>query len=268
MLGKDVSNMAGDVWAVWTSPLNGKPRDWLLAAGGIGVAAAISPIDDDIDRWAVRHQNDNIFDAISPFREGGDAFSGRTVTPLAVGALVISLVTKSQNMQDGVFGCMASYLASYGIRHYVSYPLIARVRPDSSRGVPLPAARQGDQYEFSFPGKSEWGQHSIPGGHVANTMTCASFLTKRFEMGVFEPLPWLIVGSVATARVVDRRHWASDQVIGMLLGYAVGKEVAIRSLRRRDARAAEARVGASGRASETFLEPAPGGVRFGWRSDF
>lgn len=243
-IGRHFANIGGDVWAVWISPFRSQPRDWLLFAAGVGAAAAVTPLDDNVDRWAVKHANDGVFNVLSPFREGGDAFSGRTVGPLAAGVLAISLVTGNQNMQDGVFGCIAAYAANYGIRHYVSYPLVARTRPDTRGDVPAPPAREGDQYRFTVPGSTKWEEHSIPGGHVANITTCASFLTRRFEMGVFEPLPWLFVGGVGVSRILDRRHWVSDQMIGGLLGYAVGKEVALRSLRRRQ-RAAEEAGGAS-----------------------
>jgi hypothetical protein len=38
---------------------------------------------------------------------------------------------------------------------------------------------------------------------------------------------------VGVGRLVDRRHWTSDTVLGALFGYAVGKEIALRSLERR-----------------------------------
>ena len=60
----------------------------------MAVAAAFMPVDDNIDRWAVKHGDDNAFDFISPFRSGGVAFSGKTITPVAVGVLVLSLATK------------------------------------------------------------------------------------------------------------------------------------------------------------------------------
>jgi len=263
MIERNVRNSVGDIWGVWVSPVHAKPRDWLLTVGAFGLAAAVSPLDDEVDRWAVRHRDDNGLDFLSPFREGGDAFSGKTVTPIAAGVLVLSFVTKNEKMQDGVFGCLSSYLASYGVRHFVAYPLVSRVRPDSSRSNPGPPAKQGDQYEIDVPGGKDWGKRSFPGGHVANITTCASFLSKRFEMGVFEVVPWAIVGSVGVSRVLDRRHWLSDQTIGLLFGYAVGKEVAIRSLRRRGGSSSS-----SSDASGVFLEPAQEGVRMGWRREF
>jgi hypothetical protein len=265
MVVNDVKHAAADLWSVWTSPLRGHGRDWLIAGGVVAASAAISPLDDNVDRWAIRHANDNVYDAVNPFREGGDAFSGRTITPLAVGTLLVSVVTKSQPMQDGVFGCLSAYIANYGVRHAVMNPLVGRTRPDSSRDTPSPAARPGDQYEFDFPSDGSWGQRSFPGGHAANVTSCGSFLANRFDMGVFEVIPYAAIGSVTLARMLDRRHWLSDQVIGVATGWAIGKAVADRQLKRR--RGAE-----SGRTesaeSNLLIDSGPNGMKVGFKSSF
>src|SRR5262249_4584855 len=148
---------------------------------------------------------------------------------------VIGLATNSTPIRDGVWGCVSAYVATTIARNYVIYELVGRVRPDSVRNPPpgfVPVgASQGDQYKFSFPGDG-WGKHSLPGGHVANVASCASFLGNRFEMGYFEPIPYAIAVGVGFGRMLDRRHWTSDTFLGFMLGYAAGKEVAMRSLRR------------------------------------
>ena len=40
---RDVTNSVGDAWAILTSPLHGRPSDWLLAGAAFGVSAAVSP---------------------------------------------------------------------------------------------------------------------------------------------------------------------------------------------------------------------------------
>jgi hypothetical protein len=77
-LENTVKSSAGDAWDVWTSPLRGTAKDWLGAAGAIGASAAVSPLDDDVDRWAVNHTNDRAFDFLKPVRPGGWAFFGRS----------------------------------------------------------------------------------------------------------------------------------------------------------------------------------------------
>ncbi|HEU4786805.1 MAG TPA: hypothetical protein VFS57_05340, partial [Gemmatimonadaceae bacterium] len=67
------------------------------------------------------------------------------------------------------------------------------------------------------------------------------------------------------ARTLDRRHWLSDQAIGGIFGYAVGREIAVRALRR-------SRHDAVAEHDESrtslFVAPAPGGVSLGLKSSF
>jgi len=258
---------AGDAWAVWTAPLHGGGRDWLTAVGVVGVAAAVSPFDDNIDRWAVGQRDDGTWHFLRPFREGGDAFSGRTVAPFAIGALGVALITKSDGMLEGISGCATSYGAATAVRDFVVYPLVSRTRPDSGRGVQPAPATQGDQYHFTVPGTGDWGRHALPGGHVSNITSCVGFFVSRYKLGPFAVAPWAAVGAVAMARTLDRRHWASDQVVGAFLGYAVGREVALRSLRRTE-NASARRSGEHDEDGSFYFAPGVDGARVGWRRAF
>jgi membrane-associated phospholipid phosphatase len=266
-LGNHLRYAAGDIWGVWTSPLRGSQKDWLIALGVVAGSAALSPLDDNVDRWLVRNEDLALWDPLTEVREGGIAFSGKTITPVALGALAIALATNNQRVQEGLFGCLAAYASTSIARNFVFYPLVARTRPDSSRGEPdSPPAKQGDQYEFDFPGSSEWGRHSFPAGHVANIAACASFLGNRFSMGIVEPVVYVVAGGVGVGRMVDRRHWLSDTVLGILFGYAAGKEVALRSSRR-EQRGSTPQV--TGQASSGFsLSPSSRGVTLSWRKTF
>lgn len=266
----NLKNSAGDAWDVWTSPLRGTGRDWIEAAGVVGGAAAVSPFDDNVDRWAFDHQDDNFFNFLDPLRSGGVAFSGKTITPVAVGALAASVVVNNQRLQEGIFGCATSYAASSIVRTFVVYPLVSRRRPVPDRDVPTPPASQGDQYHFGVPGSGDWGEHSLPGGHLGNITACVTYLNTRYHMGrVVEPVLWATVAGVSVARVLDRAHWTSDQVLGAFFGYAVGREVALRSSRREQKRAHEGRAEVEAPSSSSFfVSPGLTGTRLGWQRTF
>lgn len=268
-LENNVKSSVGDAWDVWTSPLRGRQKDWLGAAGAVGVSAAVSPLDDNVDRWAVTHRDDAAFNFLAPVRPGGWAFSGKTVTPVAIGALALAVATNNQRLEGGLFGCATSYGASSVIRTFAVYPLVARDRPDPDRSNG-PAAAQGDQYHFDFPGSGNWGEHSLPGGHLANITACITFLTSRYHLGKFvEPVLWMTVAGVGVARTLDRAHWLSDETLGFFLGYAVGKEVALRSSRRNAKRTASSDADHRGdRESSLFVAPGFNGTRIGWQIDF
>jgi len=263
-----VRSSVGDAWDVWTSPFRANARDWLGAAGVLGIAAAVSPADAAVDQWAVHDRDDGIFQIVKPFREGGAAFSGKTITPVAIGVLAVAVVARNEPTLEGIFGCATSYAASSAVRTFVAYPLVARTRPDSSRTFDAPPARQGDQYHFAFPGTSDWGRHSFPGGHIANVAACAGFLTSRYHMGALAAVPWALVGAVGLSRTLDRRHWLSDEVVGAIFGYAVGKEVAVRSLRRKQKSSSSSNAREDDGADALFVSPTFDGARFGWRRSF
>src|SRR4051812_1788474 len=71
MLETDLRNFGGDVWSVWTSPFRASSRDWLSAGMAIGASAAVSPFDDDVDRWMVTNADNSAWGAIKELREGG-----------------------------------------------------------------------------------------------------------------------------------------------------------------------------------------------------
>ena len=272
MFVDDVTNAARDFGAIWISPFRGSGKDYLIVGGVLAASAALSPLDDDVDRWAVRNRDRGVLDAIRPFRRGGDLYSINKATPYVGGLYVVGLLTKSRGIRDGIFGCAAAYGANTTIRHQVVYRLIGRNRPDTIRNHPegyVPAgATQGDQYEFNFPAKG-YGDHSFPGGHVATMATCATFLSHRFEMGVVEPALAVLVTAMGVGRIADQGHWLSDQVVGVAFGYAVGREVARRQKRRLEReREGPPFTETAIRGTGPYIGADENGTRIGWQYDF
>lgn len=267
MVASDVVYAAGDIVGTWLAPFHAAARDWLGAAGVVAASAAVSPLDDDIDRWFLTRQNDNVWSVLKEFREGGVAFAGKTIVPPVAVLYVVGVATKSTGIRDGVWGCVASYASESVVRSQVMYRLVGRLRPDSFRtthiGVP---SREGDQYKFYFPGGHAWGKHSLPAGHVANVAACASFLSHRFDNWWVTVPAYAVAAGVGIGREVDRRHWTSDTVLGALFGYAVGKEVARRQLDRRQ-REGSGRSGSDDGGS-FFFAPDANGLVVGWRASF
>ena len=62
---------------------------------------------------------------------------------------------------------------------------------------------------------------SFPSGHAAVTFATASVLERHFGYRGAWPT-WLIAGYVATSRLIDNRHFASDVLFGAALGVASG----------------------------------------------
>ena len=269
MVWTDVRDAGSDMVGVWVSPFHAPTKSWIQAAGALAGSAVMSIFDDDVDRWMVRNQNWHGWSVIKEFREGGSAFSGKTVTPVVGALYVVGVITKNTGIRDGVWGCLASYGSESIARTQIFYRFTNRERPDSDHKhvlPPPPPAEQGDQYHFKF-GDGGWGMHSFPAGHVANVAACASFLSNRFKLGYVEPAVWAVVGAVGVGRMVDRRHWTSDTMIGTLFGYAVGKEVAKRSLDRKSKEASPPTL-TNEKDRGFYLSPGTSGVTLGWHATF
>ena len=265
MVGYDVLHAGGDIVGTWAAPFHSTARDWLGAGAVLALSAAVSPLDDDVDRWFLDHQKDAVFSSLKEFREGGRAFAGSTITPAALGVYIIGVATKNRGIRDGVWGCVASYASESVVRTQVMYRLVGRLRPDSLRDDHVQIrSEQGDQYKFYFPGSNAWGKHSVPAGHVANVAACASFLSHRFGNPYVTIPAYAITAGVGVGRLVDRRHWTSDTVLGALFGYAVGKEVAQRSRERlhRDSGSGDNGGG------ELLLGSSDGSMLIGWHLTF
>lgn len=266
MVAYDVLHAGGDIVGTWVAPFHSTARDWLGAGAVLALSAAVSPLDDDVDRWFMDHQRDAVFSSLKEFREGGRAFAGSTITPAALGVYVVGVATKNRGIRDGVWGCVASYASESVVRSQVMYRLVGRLRPDSIRGDHVQTrSEQGDQYKFYFPGSNAWGKHSAPAGHVANVTACASFLSHRFSSPYVTIPAYAVAAGVGVGRLVDRRHWTSDTVLGALLGYAVGKEVAQRS---RERLSRDGGSGDDGGAGELLLGSQDGNVLIGWHYTF
>lgn len=229
-VGTDIKHVGEDVLWVWTSPVRGDQRGWIAAAlTGVGFAALL-PFDERIDHWVVQDSARSLFRALKPVRKGGSLYGGSFLGPIAGAAYVAGIAFNKPDVRDAIAGCGSAWLAnSYG-RKYTTYRLAGRARPSAERGNDV---WLGPGYRGAVPEDSIWHYRSFPGGHVANVVSCASFFNHRFEWGYVEPALYAFATAVGLGRFPDRAHWASDQLVGAVFGFAIGKAVADRQLARK-----------------------------------
>lgn len=249
MLADDFKNAGKDMVAIWGSPFDATGRDWLLTAGAFGAFGVSMLADKSMSDWAIRNDSAAFFRAIKPLRRGGKLFSGQYVVPPVAAIYVIGLATKNQDLRDFVMGCMASWGAQSAVRKTM-YVLVGRARPDT-----MP----DDPQHWKLLAGDNWMMHSFPAGHFANAMACATYWNKRFHLGAAGPAVYALAAAVGVGRMADRAHWTSDTMLGGILGYAVGNEVARRS---------RARLAKSTAAPAFNVAPEPGGVSLNFRWSF
>jgi membrane-associated phospholipid phosphatase len=236
-VGDDIKHFGEDVLWVWTSPVRGDQRGWLVA-GATGLAfLALLPLDEPVDDWVVKDTTRGFFKLLKPVRKGGDLYGGSFLGPVAGAAYLAGIAFDKPDVRDAIAGCGASWFAnSYG-RKNTLYRLAGRARPSANRGN---GTWLGPNYRDKVPNGPEpeepdstWHYRSFPGGHVSNVVACASFFGNRYEWGLVEPALYTFALAVGLGRFPDRAHWLSDQVVGAVFGYAVGKAVADQQLKRK-----------------------------------
>jgi membrane-associated phospholipid phosphatase len=277
----------GDILAVWSSPFRGDGRDYLTAAmlaGGVGVVVLF---DDNLGAWIRAHPKAGVLDVLKPFRENGklklvDLGAGQSLVNTGAVLYAVGLLSGNANLRDAGIGCVAAEKSNGILRNYL-YRGVSRERPlyrvPRTDDMTPAVYRLGDPYRIEFPGRSTWYDNSFFGGHGANIMACVSFMNHRFDLGLVEPVLWTLAAGVNLGRSADQRHWPSDVAIGAIVGFAMGKYVAERSLaraRKRDTGKAEGPDGALNREGDAaaswldgvYVDARGGALLLGWRTTF
>lgn len=220
----DIRHFGGDIWGVWTGPAHTNARDILPTVAAAGIVTLVGTKDSVVYQWLNTHPNTLVMRALRPLREGWRAplyelGSGQYILPMAGVLYTAGRLTKDADLRDAGLGCAAGHISSAGLRDVI-YALVSRARP---RITPEP-------YHISLPGTKNWDLHSFLSGHIANSMSCASFLGHRFNLGIAEPLPYIYSSAIGLGRMADGRHWFSDTMAGALMGFAIGRTVANRQM--------------------------------------
>jgi hypothetical protein len=257
----DVRWAGEDAFFTVTGPVRGDAGDWKTVGWLALSTAGALLLDDEVDRWIVDDRS-FLLDMMEPFTEDADVklvdLGSGTLLVKASGVFYLAgLVFDSQDLRDAGMGCAVAEKVQSAIRHGV-YNAVSRERP---------ATAEGDPFLWDVPG-GDWEQHSFFGGHGANIVTCAAFWTRRFDLSYAEPVIMGIALGVNFGRVIDRRHWLSDAIVGGAFGWAMGKGMADRQLARRRERSAEPGEPERDLLSGLYVDRIGDAYVLGWRASF
>jgi membrane-associated phospholipid phosphatase len=74
-----------------------------------------------------------------------------------------------------------------------------------------------------------WRHHamntSFPAGHAMFTWTMATVVAHEYPKPWVKVLAYGAISAVSVSRMLARDHWASDMLVGSVLGFSIGRHI-------------------------------------------
>ena len=214
--------------------------DWILAGSLFTASLVLMPLDDDVREITVDMRggtSNAISDILRPL--------GRTVELAAVSAATYAVGRAASNERVADFGLHA--FVSLALSNFLTGSLkvvSGRSRPLVLQADSTWARRSHRDWDFFGGWDSHGNRTSYASGHASNAFALATVFAE--ELG--GAAPWIaypVAAGVAWSRVNDEAHWASDVVMGAVVGIVSGQLVVRHGHRR------------GGWLERTFLEASP-----------
>jgi membrane-associated phospholipid phosphatase len=197
-------------------PANAAVIRWYHAAVVVGGIAALTAIDEPVQRYTQRHRSTALEDVADVFRHGGEPlFYGG----IGAGILATGFVAGDKGIQRAGRRVLAS-VAAAGVVLESMKLLIGRSRPNEGAGA------------FSFHPFSSLkdsagvaARGAMPSGHALAAFAVVTSLADDIHSTPVHVLLYTAAGGTAFSRVYENRHWTSDVAMGTVLGITIGKVV-------------------------------------------
>ena len=190
---------------LWNASKDFQKEDWIKLGVITGITGMLFFIDDDIQQFALKHQNstnDRIFNL--------DKIYGNKYTiAMTVGIYGLGFIFDEPEIRRMGLNSFESFLYSALLMSTLKM-VFGRHRPDV-----------GDGQWFFEPGQIEDPYQSLPSGHTTVSMAVSTALAKSID-NVLWKIFWYSGGAlVAMSRIYHDRHWVSDVFLGGAIGYYV-----------------------------------------------
>jgi membrane-associated phospholipid phosphatase len=166
----------------------------LWAGAGGGLALAVHPFDDDVNRAMVDSSAAKDF-----FKPGAVLGELYTLLPTAAAVYAVGRIKDQPKVSHLGMDLIEALVMSETLTAALKYTTM-RERPDGS------------------------GMNSFPSGHAADTFAFATALERHLNWRYSVPA-YLFASYVAMSRLPANRHWPSDVVFGSAVGIIAGRTV-------------------------------------------
>jgi membrane-associated phospholipid phosphatase len=221
--------MASDVKQQFTSPFHARPRDWgrtamVVAAMG-GVMLLDKPISNNVVDW--RKTNSTLVNTSSFVTKFGGPYE--VVTLAALGTYGFAF--KNEKIKTTTFLATQAYITSAIIFEAAKF-LSGRQRPyyyspeiNSNKSL-----WHGPFYQFKKDANGNkpdsYSYTSFPSGHTTLAFAAATVYAMEYsDRPAIKILSYSAATIVGLSRITENKHWASDVLIGGVLGHLIGRQV-------------------------------------------
>lgn len=207
-----------------TAPLQLKKKDWIKVAGFAlltgGVALANEPIND----FAIKLRNEN--KTLADISHYVTDFGGAYEVYAIAGLYAYGLIFKTQKEKTTTALATQAYITA-GVSSTIIKLLTGEQRPyytdpNSLKKGPI---FHGPFYPFTKGGDAQ-AYSSFPSGHTTAAFAAATVYALEYKD---KPLiPIMSYGAatlIGLSRITENKHWATDVLVGAMLGYLSGKQV-------------------------------------------
>jgi membrane-associated phospholipid phosphatase len=180
---------------------------WYEAAAALGGVAALSAIDEPLQRYVQRHRSRTSDDVAKVFRHMGQPEVYGTVS---VGILAVGLVAHQPRLARTGGRAIAS-IGLAGVTTLALKKLTGRARPDSGIGA----------FHFKPFGSGD----ALPSGHTSVAFALATSLAEDIDRTWVTIALYTAATGTAFSRINDNQHWLSDTALGALVGFTSARLV-------------------------------------------
>ena len=222
LLGSDLKQQV-------TAPFHAKPRDWGRTAAVVAITGGVLLLDKPISRYAVdlRAKNTTVVNTSKFVTRFGGPYEVYTLA--ALGAY--GFIFKNEKIRTTTLLATQAYLTSFVIFEAAKF-LSGRQRPyyynpdDNSNS----SLWHGPFYQFKKDANGNkpntYSYTSFPSGHTTLAFAAATVYAMEYsDRPIIPILSYSAASLIGLSRITENKHWASDVLIGGILGHLIGRQV-------------------------------------------
>ena len=221
--------MVSDLKQQITSPLHAKPRLWYRTAAVAAVTGGVLLLDKPISRTAVdwRKSSTTLVNTSKYVTRFGGPYEVYTLAALGT----YGFLFKNEKIKTTTLLATQAYITSAVIFEAAKF-LSGRQRPyyydpeiNSNKTL-----WHGPFYQFKKDANgnkpNSYSYTSFPSGHTTLAFAAATVYAMEYsDRPAIKILSYSAASIIGLSRITENKHWASDVLIGGILGHLIGRQV-------------------------------------------